>query len=257
MGKTTTPPDGTPIIRRGARNIAVTAMKRGVQRDLRARGLPVLGNRAGTYGSKAARDVTRWKKIYNLRASGGRVNGDVFGRSAWKALWPHLTAREQGWVLSHLKVLADRENATEVAQARARLVTQAERFLSHRFEYTYAQRRPFPTDLFATENRARFDCSSTVIALYLAANLPDPSGNRGSGVGDTGALWWNGRQVRDPKPGDLGFYGWQVTSWAPRGRPTHVVMYLGDGRCLSFGSTPPWSPMWNYRSDFTGWMTYL
>ena len=243
-----------PLLSQGDRNLAVTAMKRAIQRDLQSRGTKIHGDLTGNYGRGAAMDAAAWKKIHNIKDAHGRFRGEVFGQTSWRRLEPLLNTAERAWMLKRLDQIDRHQAETAGMEARATLRGVAERFLAIRWQYHYAQIRPFPLALFHSENRDRFDCSSTVITMYRAASITDPSGNNYSGYGDTGALWNRGVRVHTPQVGDLGFYGWQTF---PYPRPIHVVMYIGNGRVVSFGSTPPWSPPWNYRSDFLGWRTYL
>jgi cell wall-associated NlpC family hydrolase len=76
----------------------------------------------------------------------------------------------------------------------------------------------------------RTDCSQFVTSMYWSAGLGDPNGYNWEG-GYTGTLVANGRQVSDPKPGDLVLYG--------SGTAHHVEMYVGPGdKTIGHGSAP-------------------
>jgi cell wall-associated NlpC family hydrolase len=75
----------------------------------------------------------------------------------------------------------------------------------------------------------RSDCSQFVTSVYKSAGLPDPNSNGYMG-GYTGTLGARGRETKDPKPGDLGFYGPYPHH--------HVEMYVGDGKFVGHGSPP-------------------
>lgn len=78
----------------------------------------------------------------------------------------------------------------------------------------------------------RSDCSSFVTAVYKAAGLPDPNGNRYGG-GYTGTLGSHGRKIsrNELKPGDLILYGPYPHH--------HVEMFVGPGvKTIGHGSAP-------------------
>lgn len=76
------------------------------------------------------------------------------------------------------------------------------------------------------------DCSSFSTWCYWVAGVLDPNGLNYNGEGYTGTLVNHGRRVTlaQAKPGDLVFYGWRD------GIPTHVAVYIGNGRVISHGS---------------------
>lgn len=94
------------------------------------------------------------------------------------------------------------------------------------------------------------DCSSFATWCYWGAGVSDPNGLGYNGWGYTGTLAQNGSRTSSPQPGDLAFYGRY-----PYG---HVVIYIGNGRCIGHGSErgPVLSNVY-YRSDFSHFRTYI
>jgi hypothetical protein len=93
------------------------------------------------------------------------------------------------------------------------------------------------------------DCSSYSTWIYWGAGAKDPNGLGYNGFGYTGTLSQHGLRTFSPKPGDLGFYGSSPYS--------HVVIYVGNGMCVSHGSEGgPYYTTPYYRSDFSHWRTY-
>lgn len=103
---------------------------------------------------------------------------------------------------------------------------------------------------FAGGHHLYEDCSSSSTGFYYIGGLRDPNNLGYNGQGYTGTLSVHGRRVSTPAPGDLGFYG---GGWPYH----HVVIYVGNGRCVSHGSesgpklTTPY-----YRGDFSHWRRY-
>lgn len=225
-----------------------------------------LSDLTGRWDNNFTRDVVVAKQYAVLRDVRGNINPHVIGRPAWDYLWTfargELGGRVNALVEEELRrrdaaaaaAKAAAEQMTSGQAVRGRLVQVAEQFLSLARLYTYAQIRPFPLAIFDPANRRRYDCSSTVIAMYHAARAPqDPSGYRWQGWGDTGALWGRGVRTTSPQPGDLAFYGWESRN----GRPQHVAMHLGGGDVVTFGSTPPRRRPVYYRTDYIGSRSYL
>lgn len=95
------------------------------------------------------------------------------------------------------------------------------------------------------------DCSSFATWCYWAAGAPDPNGLGYNGFGYTGTQVGQGRVTRDPRPGDLVFYGHGSI-------PSHVAIYVGNGRVVSHGSEPgPYLLAIDYRSDRSQIRSYL
>lgn len=97
----------------------------------------------------------------------------------------------------------------------------------------------------------REDCSSFATWCYWAASAPDPNGLGYNGFGYTGTQIQCGAVTREPRPGDLVFYG--------RGSiPSHVAVYVGNGRVISHGSEAgPYLLALDYRRDRHHVRTYL
>lgn len=76
------------------------------------------------------------------------------------------------------------------------------------------------------------DCSSFATWCYWVAGASDPNGLGYNGQGYTGTQVNHGKYVTlgNASAGDLIFYGWS------RGIPTHVAVYVGNGRVVSHGS---------------------
>jgi len=121
----------------------------------------------------------------------------------------------------------------------------------HRIHYTQG-----PLRMYGVRNKVRppripfyEDCSSFSTWCYWGSGLKDPNGLGYNGWGYTGTLCQNGTVTINPKPGDLAFYGVRPYS--------HVVVYIGNGRCISHGSEMgPYLLPVRYRSDFSHFRTY-
>jgi len=92
------------------------------------------------------------------------------------------------------------------------------------------------------------DCSSFATWCYFAADAADPNGRGFDGQGYTGTMIGRGAEVKDPKPGDLVFYGHS------HGDINHVTVYVGNGRVISHGqdSGPMLYPMDYSRGSHGG-----
>jgi cell wall-associated NlpC family hydrolase len=115
------------------------------------------------------------------------------------------------------------ENASSAAGA-------AERALTEKAKYKYAEIRPMPSSLFGHEPRV-MDCSTFVTLCYKAAGLPDPNHLGYNGEGFTGTLIAHCHKVSTPQPGDLCFY----LGGGSAGAPQHVTIYVGHGKVISMG----------------------
>lgn len=73
------------------------------------------------------------------------------------------------------------------------------------------------------------DCSSFATWCYWAAGGPDPNGLNYNGQGYTGTQIGHGVECRNPRPGDLIFYGPSHSSI------NHVAIYVGNGNVVSHG----------------------
>lgn len=95
------------------------------------------------------------------------------------------------------------------------------------------------------------DCSSFATWCYWAAGAPDPNGRDYDGFGFTGTQVQHGAATKEPRPGDLVFYGGGSI-------PSHVSIYVGNGRVVSHGSEPgPYLLAIDYRGDRSGIRSYL
>jgi hypothetical protein len=83
------------------------------------------------------------------------------------------------------------------------------------------------------------DCSSFVTWCYFAAGAPDPNGRGFDGQGYTGTMIGHGKETRNPRPGDLVFYGHSHNDI------NHVTLFVGNGQVISHGqeSGPMLYPM--------------
>jgi len=94
------------------------------------------------------------------------------------------------------------------------------------------------------------DCSSYSTWCYWGSGIKDPNNLNYNGLGYTGTLALNGWKVASPKIGDLAFYGNY-----PYG---HVVIYIGNSRCISHGSEMgPYLLNVYYRRDFSHFRSYI
>jgi len=87
------------------------------------------------------------------------------------------------------------------------------------------------------------DCSAFATWCYWVAGAPDPNGLGYNGQGWTGTQVDHGKVVKDPKPGDLVFYG-------PGPNRTHVAVFVGNGKVVGHGQEGgPFLEVMDYRSD--------
>lgn len=112
---------------------------------------------------------------------------------------------------------------------REKIVAYCEWGIAHADQIHYAQVRPMPSR--AKQLPLVTDCSGFATLAYKFAGAPDPNGLDYNGTGYTGTQMNHGRQVQNPKPGDLIFYGEKPGH--------HVVIYLyewhGAWICCSHG----------------------
>lgn len=114
-----------------------------------------------------------------------------------------------------------------------------------------------PLRMYGVKNKIRppkvplyEDCSSFATWCYWGAGVKDPNNLGYNGYGYTGTLALNGARTYSPRVGDLAFYGSYPY--------THVVVYIGDGKCISHGSEGgPYLLPVMYRSDFSHYRTYI
>ena len=106
----------------------------------------------------------------------------------------------------------------------------AEWYLEHKSGMHYAEVRPmtFPEPPLKPSH---LDCSWFATLCSHSAQKPDPNGNGYNGSGNTGTLRVHGRPVSVAQRNDLAFYGFEND----RNDPAHVVVCLGNNRCISMG----------------------
>lgn len=87
---------------------------------------------------------------------------------------------------------------------------------------------------------------------HYAGGAPDPNRLGYNGFGYTGTLLAGGKKClqRDILPGDAIMYGYTMVARPgfPVGSPTHVALYVGNGKVLSLGSYPMGYYPYDYRS---------
>lgn len=233
----------------------VIAHKRAISRA--APGLyPWLGRKyTPVFGPRFEKAVTQYQRKLGLPAT-GRIDRRLH------SILEKTKAKEKPteWAFDeravHLcKVYCELFNKT----ARERILNAGFYWYSKREMIRYSQERPMLVGKPPWVPQ-RLDCSSFVTLCYYAAGAKDPNGRGYDGYGYTGTLIQNGRRItrKDLRPGDLVFYGFsRGTSTAfPQGSPTHVAVYTGEGRVLSFGSYPMGYYPIDYRGDINQYRTY-
>lgn len=221
----------------GSRGRDVRALKRA----LRAAGYLPRGRVTAVFDAETDAAVRAFQ-----RDKGLEVDGEV-GRFTFAALLPFYDWFGR-WLVSRVK-------PDEPRGKRHRIVATA--FVGYRnreaLHYTQDVRR-----MQGVRDRIRpprhpgwEDCSSFATWCYWAAGAPDPNGHGYDGIGYTGTQVENGRQTNSPRPGDLVFYGGGAI-------PSHVAVYVGNGRVVSHGSEPgPYLLRIDYRSDRAQVRSYL
>lgn len=252
-----------PNLRGGDRNLAVRALQSAVRRELTRYGITARNDGRGTYGRGLARDIEAWKQQVGIRPA----TGTVFGQTAWRRIWPRMTAQERRWVVRARAQIAATAAARRAAEAARRVALRRQGvagaaedlYTRGRYVLVYTQRRPFPLTWDVRSLRYRLDCSSTATLCFWKAGAPDPNGfgflGRREAYGWTGTLWSRGEKVALPEPGDLAFYGWDTA----RGAPKHVAIVVRSepgAMVVSFGSTPISRRFLRYRGDYIGSRRY-
>jgi len=236
----------TRTLKRGKQGKDVLAVQRALAKAKYRR----WGNFTSRYGAFTVRNVKKFQRDHNLKADG------VYGPATHKKLAPYFD--RYGAALM-LKRLAKQRQAGVSQKGIPAAVAAALILYNNRYHCHYTQGSARMTivrnkirDLaawFRRGNHLYEDCSSSCTGYYFIGSIPDPNGLGYNGQGYTGTLAVHGRRVSSPMPGDLGFYGYYPYR--------HVVIYVGNGRCVSFGSNPPKLISPYYRSDFSHWRRYV
>lgn len=212
-----------------------------LQRALAAAKIRKWGNFTGVFGAGTKKNVQKFQERKGIKTTG------IYDLETHRYLAPRYD-QYGAYLMNKVNKEVNKPNARYVITAYATFGYN-QRYKIH---YTQSSLR-----MYGVRNKIRppkipiyEDCSSFSTWCYWGANVPDPNGLRYNGWGYTGTLSQHGVRTRDPKPGDLAFYG--------TGTYSHVVVYIGDGRCISHGSErgPVLSDVY-YRSDFSHFRTYV
>jgi len=211
---------------------------------------------AGEYFLNA---IVRWKKSRGLGKTRklGLHAHDVLERT-------HAKNHPTEWAFDSraIKLAKDYWDAvtkTPDELVRDRIVAAGFFWYAHRWNIAYSQYRPMPLGRppFVP---FRIDCSGFTTICYYAGGAPDPNGRGYDHLGYTGTLMDHGSRVNhisDLLPGDMVFYGYSYPRPGfNRGDPTHVALYVGDGKVLSMGSYPMKYYPYNYRRDVNHFRHY-
>jgi len=195
----------------------------------------------GKYGVNTKHQVGEFKKHHRIKLEEG------YDEKTHKALWPYFGAT----AYALYKDVHDDKLALPMRQAvvDAAMYGYGQRAYMH---YTQDSRRM--TDFAPPPNVPNWtDCSGFATWCYKTAGAPDPNGLGYNGYGFTGTMLKHGRNVSLSGPlrkADLIFYGRPVV--------THVAIYVGNGRVVSFGSEPgPLLLDMHYRYDINCARRYI
>ena len=121
---------------------------------------------------------------------------------------------------------------THHTNTREKIVANAKWGVQHAGEIHYEQRRPMDGLHYPHKLPLYTDCSGFVTDCYKWAGAPDPNGYGYNGQGYTGTLLNHMRQIMRSqlRIADLIVYGYFPGE--------HVVMFIGNDRCISQGSEP-------------------
>ncbi len=218
---------------------------RAVKRALSVAGHMQWGGFTNTFGPFAVRALKGFQKANGLAQDG------VYDLADHKKLALYFDA--YGAYLMGLEAVSPEE------QKRRAIVATAMLGYAHRSTIHYTQTS---LRMWGVRNKLKppkvppyEDCSSFATWCYYVAGAPDPNGPafNYNGYGYTGTQINAGRSVRvqELKRGDLVFYGRQSV-------PSHVAIYVGDGRVISHGSeVGPLLLARSYRSDHHSCRSYL
>jgi cell wall-associated NlpC family hydrolase len=216
-----------------------------VKRALSTAGVMQWGGFTATFGPFAVRALKTFQKQQGLTQDG------VYDLADHKKLGPYFDA--YGAYLMGLAAVSPEE------EKRRAIVAAAMLGYAHRSTIHYTMG---PLRMWGVKNKVRppkvppyEDCSSFATWCYWVAGAKDPNGPafNFNGYGYTGTQIQAGRSISTTrlKRGDLVFYG-------RRSVPSHVAIYVGDGRVVSHGSeVGPLLLSRTYRSDFHSARTYL
>lgn len=210
------------------------------QRALAAAGVRKWGNFTRFFGQGTKKNVMEFQEKNHMKRD-GIYDLDVHKKLA-RFYDPYGT------------FLMNKSNKLYNTSPRAVIVSYATFGYNNRYNIHYTQG---PARMYGVRHKIRppkipyyEDCSSFSTWCYWGAGVSDPNGLGYNGWGYTGTLAQHGSRTTNPQPGDLAFYG--------RYPYTHVVVYIGNGRCISHGSErgPVLSNVY-YRSDFSHYRTYI
>lgn len=185
------------------------------------------------------------------RRCGVRADG-VYGKATHYRLAPFFDA--YGWSL-----MAKAPKPPTPSTKRQGIVKAAIYASQRRFEIHYTQSG---LRMQGVRERIRLprvphyeDCSSLVTWLYWLVGAPDPNGLGYNGYGFTGTQIMHGRRISASqlRPGDLVFYG----GWTRWSAPTHVAVYIGNGKVVSHGSESGPQVLSLYYRSINRCITYL
>jgi peptidoglycan hydrolase-like protein with peptidoglycan-binding domain len=180
------------------------------------------------------------------REKGLEVDGQV-GPITFRSLLPNYTRLER-WLVSQV-------DPKKIRGTRHKIVATAFVGYNHKeaLHYTQDTRRMegVREGIKPPRHPGWEDCSSFATWCYWAAGAPDPNGLGYNGFGYTGTQVQCGKTTNNPRPGDLVFYGGGSV-------PSHVAVYVGNGRVVSHGSEPgPYLLAIDYRGDRSQVRSYL
>lgn len=157
-----------------------------------------------------------------------------------------------------IKLAKDFYDYYQKRQVRHRIVEAGFFWYGHRTQIHYSQIRPFQKRK-PPQIPTMWDCSAFVTNCYYGGGASDPNGRGFDGQGYTGTLLSHGTKISFSKiqPGDLILYGYsRGKPGFVVGSPTHVALFVGEGRILSLGSYPMGYYEYNYRGDLNCCVTY-
>lgn len=194
------------------------------------------GSKQYLFGPYAVKHLKGFQKKKSLKVDG------VYGLSTHAKLAPYFDAYGRS-LMGEVKIISTNEQKRNLI-VNAAMVGYQNRYSIH---YTQSPLRMWGVRYHVMPpNFPHYeDCSSFSTWCYWVAKAADPNGLNYNLEGYTGTLINHGTRLLDwskKRPGDLVFYGWS------RGIPTHVAIYVGNGRVVSHGSeSGPLLLNFNYR----------